>query len=77
MDGVLGAARGHSPHLEPSLGFSAGPRFIDAVFDQGLISEPTFSLLLNPEGKDSRLDLGTPNFFALRSGTDLATITMI
>ena len=77
VDGILGAARDHSSYLEPQLGNQTGPLFLDAIYNQGLISELTFSLHLNTESERSSLDYGAPDLSGVRRGDFPQPISMI
>lgn len=72
VDGVLGMAR-NKPFLysDSDSTQSIGPLFVEAMVNEEIIDENTFSFYMNMAGESSYVDFGTPQQSAMKDPDDL------
>ena len=76
-DGVLGMARNHAAHLEPNLGNTTGPLYVENLWSAGVIPENKFSFYFTQPGSESWADLGEPDLTNVRKDATATEVQML
>lgn len=70
-DGLLGLARDQPFYVNPISKYQIGPLYLEAMAQQGVIGEQSFSFFMRPVGHISFVNFGAPQLDNVRAGHDV------
>ena len=76
IDGIMGLAQGHPVLIAPDARGS-GPLYVEALYNDGIISANKFSFYFESMGGTSWLDLGEPNLDNIKAGSSLVDTQLL